>query len=124
MRIDPTTPEEEALLVKALGLIRFVRHPAFPGILMMALLAFTGFVVIGIGWWGAAKITYVALQIPRVVSGGLAGLALIGTGAALLTVQMERRNAAREQQMTDEILDEVAALVALGPQLRRIRQTR
>lgn len=120
MKLEPTTPKEEALLERALHLIRFVRHPAFPGLALMAAMILGGFIVLALGWYGVAKITYVALQIPRVVSGGLAGVALIGTGAALLNLQMARRDAAQEQKLTDEILDEVAGLMAAGPQLRAI----
>lgn len=84
----------------------------------MAGLVVAGFVTLGFAWRSVARTIYVALQVPGMVSGGLGGLALIGLGATLLAVQLGRRDAAREQRVTDELLDEVAGLVALGPALR------
>jgi hypothetical protein len=47
------------------------------------LLPLLGFVVIGIGWWGASGSAYPAEQLPYLISGGLLGIALVVAGAAL-----------------------------------------
>jgi hypothetical protein len=124
MRRDAVTPAEEVWLKRALTVIRFVRHPAFPGLVVMAGLALAGFAGIILAWYGTSGTLFVALQIPHLVSGGLGGLALVGAGIALLHIQMGRREAAIEEQLTDDILDEVAALVALAPKLRELRQSK
>jgi hypothetical protein len=97
---------------------RFFQDPAAPGVLLMAGLVVGGFVTLAFAWRSVARTIYVALQVPGIVSGGLGGVALIGLGAVLLAVQLGRRDAAQERRVTDELLDEVAALVALGPAIR------
>jgi hypothetical protein len=82
-----------------------------------------GFVVLFVTWAGVARTIFVGLQIPHFVSGGLGALALIGLGAALLDVQLGRRDAAREQRMMDHVLDEVVELMGQVPALRA-RRTR
>jgi hypothetical protein len=71
-----------------------------------------GFVAIGLGWRVAARTLNVALQVPALVSGGLAGVALVLIGVAFVTIQAERRLAARERACMDSVLDEAAELVA------------
>jgi hypothetical protein len=108
----------DALLRRALAVVAWLRDPALPGLLLMALLMALGFVAFYLGWRGSARTIYVALQIPHVVSAGIAGVALVALGAALFNVQMSRRDAAREEKLTDDVLDEIAALVALAPVIR------
>ncbi len=117
---DPTTQAEEVWRRRALTVIRFVRHPAFPGLVVMSFLAVAGFVAIVVAWYGASTKLYVAFQVPHLVSGGLGGLALISVGLALVHIQMERRDAAIEQRLIRDVLDEVAALMALAPRLRQL----
>ena len=83
---DPISPAEEKWLRRAFAVIRFVRHPAFPGLVVMTLLAVAGFVAVGVAWYQAAGLFHVALQLPYLVSGGLGGLALIGSGLALFYI--------------------------------------
>lgn len=42
-----------------------------------------GLIAIAFGWWGASGSAYPAEQIPYLISGGILGLGLIITGAAL-----------------------------------------
>jgi hypothetical protein len=109
----------DALVQRALAFVRLLRDPALPGLLLMAAMVLVGFGALFLGWRGAARTIYVPLQLPHIASAALGGLALIGLGIGLFDMQMDRRNVAREQELTDEILDEVAALVALAPELRR-----
>ena len=108
MRTEPRSPLE-----------RFIQDPSAPGILMMAALVIGGFVAIWFGWRGVARTIHVALQVPGLLSGGVAGVALIGLGSALVNVQVGRRDAAEERRRTDRVLDEVAALQAFAPRLGR-----
>lgn len=112
-------PVDERDLKRALALVRFLRDPAVPGMALMIVLALAGFVALAYGWYGTARAIYVPLQFPEVVSGGLGGLALIGLGFGLLDMQVDRFHAARERRLTDDVLDEIATLVALGPKIRR-----
>jgi hypothetical protein len=54
-----------------------------------------GFVVIFFGWNGAASTNYVPAQFPYLISGGLAGLAVVVVGAAMIVVQNQRTDRAR-----------------------------
>jgi hypothetical protein len=49
-----------------------------------------GFVLIFLGWNGAASNDRVAAQMPYLISGGIAGLALVVVGAALMVAQSLR----------------------------------
>ncbi|HWL66221.1 MAG TPA: hypothetical protein VNP73_09640 [Actinomycetota bacterium] len=120
---DPVTSEERKWLDRALVVIRFVRDPAFPGVALLATVILAGFLALVVTWSGVARTIYVALQIPVIVSGGLGALALIGLGAALLTVQLDRREAAREQRLMDGWIDEIVELMGHVPALRA-RRTR
>ena len=72
-------------------------------VLALALIA-GGFVAIGLGWKGAAASLVVAEQLPYLLSGGVGGLALIVTGAGILTVQVNRYWSARERTRLDLVL--------------------
>ncbi len=89
----------------------WLHDPAAPSLLLFTGVILTGFVAIAVGWKVAARTLFVPSQIPAVVSGGLAGIALVLIGAALLTVQADRRNAALERVQTEDLLDEATALV-------------
>jgi hypothetical protein len=92
---------------------RWLADPAAPGLVLFAAVALAGLVAIGLGWRVAARTLYVGLQVPAVVSGGLAGLALVFVGAGLATVQVGRRVAAAERVRTERVLDEAAQLLAV-----------
>lgn len=87
------------------------RDPALPGLLLFGLLTVSGFVVIALGWRAAARTLLVSEQVPALVSGGMGGLALVVSGCALVGVQLRRRQAAQECKETEQLLDELAALV-------------
>jgi hypothetical protein len=66
-----------------------------------------GFVTIYFAWNGAAELNTLAGQFPYLVSGGLAGLALISAGCALWIVQTSRQlsaERARRMQRLDTAL--------------------
>ncbi len=67
--------------------------------------AVLGFLVIFLGWNGAASFNDLRQQFPYLISGGLAGLGLVTIGAALLVVENSRTERA-------ELLGAVAALTA------------
>ena len=62
-----------------------------------------GFVAIFLGWNGAASFNFLPQQLPYVISGGLAGLALVVVGAALLVVDGARSDRAALQASIEEL---------------------
>ena len=97
----------------------FLRDPAMPGLILMGALIAAGFLILLLTWAGAAGTLYVPLQMPHIVSGGLGGLALIGLGGGLLYLQRGRRDDATHRRLTDELIDEAAALIAIEPEIRK-----
>ena len=73
-------------------------------------LVLAGFVAIALGWRGAAATLDVPVQVPYLVSGGLAGLALIIGGVVLVLVQLGRREAADERELVAGVLAEAHAV--------------
>lgn len=58
-------------------------------------LCLLGFVAIFFGWNGAASSNFVPAQFPYLISGGIAGLAVVVVGAAMIIVQNQRVDRAR-----------------------------
>jgi hypothetical protein len=70
-----------------------------------------GFVLIFVGWNGAAGVDRVPEQIPYVISGGLAGLALVVVGAALLVADGSRADRVALQGTLEELRGGLGAAV-------------
>jgi len=58
-------------------------------------LCLIGFLIIFFGWNGAASTNDVRAQFPYLISGGVAGLAVVVVGAAMIVVQNQRADRAR-----------------------------
>lgn len=70
--------------------------PTYLGIAVAAI----GFVLIMIAWGQSAGETNVALQVPYLISGGMAGLGLIMVGVTVVNVAAKRRDAQLREQQT------------------------
>lgn len=70
-----------------------------------------GFIVIFLGWNGAASFNDLRQQFPYLVSGGIAGLGLVTIGAALLIVENSRKE---RVELTLALADLTRAVEALG----------
>lgn len=57
-------------------------------------MVFAGFVVIFLGWNGAASTGAVAAQLPYVISGGIGGLGLVLAGLSVVYLQSARKDQA------------------------------
>ena len=77
--------------------------------------AAVGFAVVGLGWSGVAARLYVALQLPYLASGALAGAALVGTCLGLLAVHVERRAAAVDRLQLDQAIRATSTLTETLP---------
>ena len=67
------------------------------------LLCLVGFGVIFFGWNGAASKNVAMAQFPYLISGGLAGLAIVVIGAAMLIVQSAREDRVRIEAALDRL---------------------
>lgn len=108
--VDPGDPDSETLR-RAIALIRIIRDPALPGLLFFSWIVAGGVVALLITVLATADDAYVALQVPYVVSGGLAGVALIAVGTVLTAVQSDRRDRALARHELQQLVDGVSALV-------------
>ncbi|MBW3661723.1 MAG: hypothetical protein KY469_01380 [Actinobacteria bacterium] len=87
-------------------------QPAYWATVIGAAMVLAGFAMLLLGWRGSAALLLVPLQLPYATSGGLAGLALVGCGAALLNVQVTRHLAAREHAHMGQVIRQATALMA------------
>ena len=77
-------------------------------------LAAVGFLLIVLGWNGAASLDRVPGQMPYLISGGVAGLGLVLTGLVLALVQESRRNTSLMLAKLDELGERVERAGAAG----------
>ena len=80
-------------------------------------LALVGFVLIFLGWNGAASYDRLPAQFPYLISGGIVGLALVVIGAAAIVVQAARSDRAGLQRSVDELraaVERLAGTVAVS----------
>lgn len=70
-----------------------------------------GFVLIFFGWNGAASLDRVSSQFPYLISGGIAGLALVVVGAALIIVETSRDE---RERLREEIAHLREAIAEMG----------
>lgn len=68
------------------------------------LLCLLGFVAIFLGWNGTASTNIIMAQFPYLISGGIAGLAIIVIGAAMLIVQNAREDRARLEATLERLI--------------------
>ena len=87
---------------------RFERFGAKLGVV----LCLTGFVLIFLGWNGAASVDRITAQFPYLISGGIGGLGLVILGAILISVDSRRDDGHRVEAMLAEVRD---ALTRLAP---------
>lgn len=93
--------------------MRRLADPFVASVVALALLGSAGLVVIGLAWRGVAAEVSVSDQIPFVVSGGIAGLALIGFAAGVLMIQHRRFIEAQRRAEFDGVIQAAAALMAV-----------
>ena len=87
-----------------------LRDPGIQAVLVLAGLAIVAFVMMGLAWRGGARTTYVPLQIPWFVSGGMAGLALLGMALGGWSIHLGRRQDAAHRAATDDLVREAVEL--------------
>jgi HAMP domain-containing protein len=94
---------------------RFSRFGARLGGKLGTVVCLLGALLLYLGWNGAASHNDIRKQFPYIVSGGLAGLALVVLGAALLVIEAMR---GERTALQSSIVELKAALDALAPRHR------
>lgn len=89
-RSGPVDQDSETLR-RAIALVRALRDPASPGLVVMLGVAVAGAITLAVTVFGIADARFVPLQIPHLLSGGIGGAALVAVGALLAAVQFDRR---------------------------------
>jgi hypothetical protein len=88
---------------------RFERFERF-GAKLGVVLALVGFVLIFLGWNGAASVNSLPAQFPYLISGGIGGLGLVILGAILISVDSRRDDSHRMELMLTEVRDALGRL--------------
>lgn len=101
---------------------KVLRDPRVSTTLVFAGLVVLGFGLIAQGYRGAAALTFVPFQVPFLVSGAMFGFAVLGGGLALLSIHLERTEAAEERRAVAALQRDVLRLLAVAPQVRERRQ--
>ncbi|QZY29236.1 hypothetical protein [Nocardioides coralli] len=83
------------------------------------LLCVIGFVALFLGWNGAASKNVIMAQFPFLISGGMAGLAIVVIGGAMLVVQNAREDRARLEAKLDRLITAVEHSGGGGQAARR-----
>lgn len=91
---------------------RVLREPRTSTTLLLGAVVVVGLLLLSQGWRGVAAQLYVPFQMPYVVSGGIAGVALVGVGLGLLRVHLDRIEAAQERRETAELQRDVLRMLA------------
>ncbi len=100
-------------------MIRRAQEPFYLTSLIAAGLVLSGFAILVLSWRGIARLTVVSFQFPYVLSGGLAGIALIGVGAAILGIQIARYQRAEERRDMEELLGAATDLLTVARRPKR-----
>lgn len=77
--------------------------------------AAVGFLLIVLGWNGAAGLDRVPSQMPYIISGGLAGFALVAVGLTLVLVNELRRTTSEITGQLQQLADVAGSPAASGP---------
>lgn len=93
---------------------RALRDPRLSTTIALAAVVVVGFALVAQAYRGVAATLFVPFQVPLLVSGGIAGVALVGAGIALLNVHLDRTEAAQERQQLADLQREALRLLALA----------
>lgn len=95
-------------------LFALLRQPRLSTALALGSAVVGGLLLVLLGYRGAAATLLVPFQVPFLVSGGLAGLVVVGCGLVLLSVHLDRVEAAEERRALAELQREALRLLTLA----------
>jgi hypothetical protein len=107
---QPQQPAPGRVTITVPSWVAALRDPGIQAAIVLLLLTVAGFVMLGLSWRGGARTPYVPLQLPWLVSGGMAGLALIGMGLGAWSVHLGRRADAAHRADVEDLVREAAEL--------------
>lgn len=81
--------------------------------------ALAGLALLVMGYRGAAATLLVPFQVPYLVSGAVIGLALVGCALVLLSVHLDRAEAAEERRQLAELQRDALRLLTAAAERRR-----
>jgi hypothetical protein len=87
-----------------------LRDPGIQSVLVLVGLGIAAFVMFGLAWRGGARQIYVPLQMPWLVSGGLAGLGLLGLSLGAWSIHLGRRQDAAHRSAIDDVVRDAVEL--------------
>lgn len=87
-----------------------LHDPGIQSVLVLVGLAVAAFVMFALAWRGGARTPYVPLQMPWLVSGGLAGLGLLGMALGAWSIHLGRRQDAVHRLAADDLVREAVEL--------------
>lgn len=95
--------------------MRRLADPFVASVVALTALAAAGLVVVLLAWRGVANVATVSDQVPFLVSGAIAGLAMIGFAAGVLMIQHRRYLEAQRRADFEAVIHEAVALLAARP---------
>lgn len=98
---------------------KVLRDPRVSTTIALGATVVAGLALILQGWRGAAATLFVAFQLPFLVSGAIAGIAVMGAGLALLIVHLDRTEAAQERRDIAAVQRDVLRLLTAATQRAR-----
>lgn len=81
-----------------------LRDPGVRAALVLVGVSVAGFVLFAVAWRGVARTRFVPLQLPWLISAGVAGLALLGAALGALSIHTGRRADAAHRAAVDEVV--------------------
>jgi len=103
-RVSPPGHEPGHVIVSVPRWLATLLDPGIRAFVVLAAFVVAGFVMLAVAWRGAAATVYVPLQLPWVVSGSLAGLAVIGMGLGGWSVHLGRRQDAEHRDAVEVLV--------------------
>jgi len=91
---------------------QMLRDPRLSTSLVLASAVVGGLLLLAQGWRGVAATLVVSLQLPYLVSGAVAGVAVLGAALGLLRIHLDRVEAAEERRRTAALQRETLRLLA------------
>lgn len=107
-RMQSSAPAGAPRRIEAVPLIG--RGAVGQSLVLLPLLGLAGLVSILLGWHGAANAADPSRALPYLVSGGLTGVAMVGTACGLMWIQSRRRLEAYERRQTVQVAEALARL--------------
>jgi hypothetical protein len=113
-----TEDKDDRVLISVPRWVAALHDPGIQAVLVLAGMVVGAFVMFGLAWRGGARTPYVPLQLPWLVSGSMAGLALLGMALGAWSIHLGRRQDAVHRAAAEDL---VRAAVELAEEVRARR---